>query len=200
MKSKPIASFFDHFPKTVAEYCFNLWHEHHFKFIVSKSRHSKYGDYRFHPTFGHTITVNHNLHPYAFLVTYLHEVAHLLTYLQYKNKVLPHGLEWKNKFKELFEPILNEELLPKELVSVLQIYLENPAASSAVYAPLVEVLKKFEPATPFVLLKDLPENSAFTIKNLVLIKQKLNRTRYFCIDPKSGKRYLVSKNANVLPA
>ena len=152
MKSKPIASFFDHFPKTVAEYCFNLWHEHHFKFIVSKSRHSKYGDYRFHPT-------------------YLHEVAHLLTYLQYKNKVLPHGLEWKNKFKELFEPILNEELLPKELVSVLQIYLENPAASSAVYAPLVEVLKKFEPATPFVLLKDLPENSAFTIKNLVLIKR-----------------------------
>lgn len=200
MKSKPITSFFDHFPKTVAEYCFNLWHEHHFKFIVSKSRHSKFGDYRYHPASGHTITVNHNLHPYAFLVTYLHEVAHLLTYLQHKNKVLPHGIEWKNNFKELFDPILNKELLPEELVSVLQVYLKNPAASSAVYAPLVEVLKKFEPATPHVLLKDLPENATFSIKNLVLIKQKLNRTRYFCIDPQTGKRYLVSKNANVLPA
>jgi hypothetical protein len=199
MKNKPIESFFDHFPKTVAEYCFQLWHEYSFKFIISKSRHSKFGDYRYHPTSGHTITVNHNLNTYAFLVTYIHEVAHLQTYLTYKNKVAPHGLEWKNNFKSLFEPILEEELLPKELIKALNGYLKNPAASSAAYAPLVEVLKSFDPHSPLVLLKDIPENSAFTIKNLRLVKQKLNRTRYFCIDPNSGKRYLVSKNANVLP-
>lgn len=199
MKSKPIESFFDHFPKSVAEYCFQLWNEYPFKFIISKSRHSKYGDYRYHPTTGHSITVNHNLNPYAFLVTYLHEVAHLVTYLNHKNKVQPHGIEWKNNFKSLFEPILEEDLLPKELINALNGYLKNPAASSAAYAPLVEVLKTFDPINAFVLLKDLPENAIFTIKNLRLIKQKINRTRYFCIDPKTGKRYLVSKNANVLP-
>ncbi len=199
MKSKPIQSFFDHFPQTVAEYCFQLWHEHQFTFIVSRSRHSKYGDYRFQPKKGHQITVNHNLNPYAFLVTYLHEVAHLVTYLEFKNKVQPHGKEWKNHFKDLFDPILDQELLPIELIQVLQTYLKNPAASSASYAPLVEILKTYDPINPLVLLKDLPENSRFQIKNLQLIKQKLNRTRYFCIDPNSGKRYLVSKNANVLP-
>jgi len=199
MKSNVIHSFFDHFPKSVAEYCFQLWDEHSFKFIVSKSRHSKYGDYRYHPSTGHTITVNHNLNPFAFLVTYLHEVAHLITYLQHKNKVLPHGIEWKNNFKELFDPILDDALLPKELILVLKNYLKNPSASSASYAPLVEILKTYDPSSSTVLLKDLPENSSFSIKNLRLIKQKLNRTRYFCVDPISGKKYLVSKNAHVFP-
>lgn len=199
MKNRPIHSFFDHFPKSVAEYCFQLWEEHQFAFIISKSRHSKFGDYRFSPQKGHTITVNVNLNPYAFLVTYLHEVAHLVTYKAYKNKVQPHGTEWKKAFYEIFEPILEEELLPAELVKVLKKYLAKPAASSAVYAPLVEVLKAYDPQSAHILLKDLPENTTFTIKNLRLIKQKLNRTRYFCIDPVSGKKYLVSKNAHVLP-
>lgn len=199
MKSKPIQSFFDHFPPTVAEYCFQLWHENDFKFIVSKSRHTKYGDYRYHPTKGHSITVNHNLNPYAFLITYIHEVAHLTTYLKFKNKVQPHGSEWKKEFKDLFDPILEPELLPENLINILKKYLTNPSASSATYAPLVEILKTFDPQSDKVLLKDLPENAAFLIKNLLLVKQKLNRTRYFCIDPKTGKKYLVSKNASIKP-
>ena len=124
-KNKKINSFFDHFPPTVAEYCFQLWHDYPFDFIVSKSRHSKLGDYRFSPQKGHQITVNRNLNSYAFLVTYLHEVAHLLTYLAYKNKVLPHGEEWKNSFRSIFEPILEDGLLPDELINVLKSYLIN---------------------------------------------------------------------------
>ena len=100
-KSKKITSFFDHFPPSVAEYCFQLWQDHPFDFIVSKTRDSKLGDYRFSPQKGHQITVNHNLNPYSFLVTYLHEVAHLLTYQTYKNKVLPHGNEWKKAFHDV---------------------------------------------------------------------------------------------------
>ena len=183
----------------MAEYCFQLWTDHPFTFIISKSRLSKFGDYRFSPQKGHTITVNINLNPYAFLITYLHEVAHLITFKNHKNRVAPHGKEWKDNFYQLFEPILDEELLPAELIQVLKSYLKNPAASSAVYAPLVEVLKKFDPENNLILLKDLPENSIFALKNLRLIKQKLNRTRYFCTDPITGKKYLVSKNAHVLP-
>jgi len=66
------------------------------------------------------------LNPYAFLVTYLHEVAHFLTYQRHKNLVNPHGQEWKNAFGELFDPILDSELLPGELVPVLKAYLKIP--------------------------------------------------------------------------
>ena len=200
MKNKKIDSFFDHFPPKVAEYCFQLWHDYSFDFIVSKSRDSKLGDYRFSPAKGHQVTVNHNLNPYAFLVTYIHEVAHLTTYLAHKNKVLPHGQEWKNEFYQLFEPILDEELLPAELVKVLRAYLKNPAASSSGYQPLVDILKSFDAEPPAgTPVHELAEGSAFRLKNLSFIKGKLRRTRYICKEINSGRNYLVAKNAYVFP-
>jgi len=198
-KNKKINSFFDHFPPKVAEYCFQLWHDYPFEFIVSKSRHSKLGDYRFSPQKGHQITVNRNLNSYAFLVTYLHEVAHLLTYLAYKNKVLPHGEEWKNSFRSIFEPILEEGLLPDELINVLKSYLVNPSATSTGHGPLVDVLKTYDASNTSITLHALPENQIFLLKNLALIKGKLRRTRYFCREANTGKLYLVAKNAQVTP-
>jgi len=200
MKNKKIDSFFDHFPPKVAEYCFQLWHDYSFDFIVSKSRDSKLGDYRFSPEKGHQVTVNHNLNPFAFLVTYIHEVAHLTTYLAYKNKVLPHGQEWKNEFYQLFEPILDEELLPSELVKVLRVYLKNPAASSTGYQPLVDILKTYDAEPPAgIPIHELLEGTSFQLKNLFLIKGKLRRTRYICKEINSGRNYLVAKNAHVFP-
>ena len=200
MKNKKIDSFFDHFPPKVAEYCFQLWHDYSFDFIVSKSRDSKLGDYRFSPAKGHQVTVNHNLNPYAFLVTYIHEVAHLTAYVAHKNKVLPHGQEWKSQFYVLFEPILDEELLPAELVKVLSAYLRNPAASSTGYQPLVAILKSFDTESPAgIPVHELAEGTAFQLKNLSLIKGKLRRTRYICKEINSGRNYLVAKNAHVLP-
>lgn len=199
-KSKKIESFFDHFPPEVAEYCFQLWQDHPFDFIVSKARDTKLGDFRFSPSKGYQITVNHNLNPYAFLVTYIHEVAHRVTYDIHKNKVNPHGNEWKRNFYELFEPILDEELLPEPLVQVLRKYLQNPAATSNGYAPLVSVLATFDSQPALgIRLADLEEGKVFQLKNLVLIKGKLRRTRYICQDTQSSKNYLVAKNAYVQP-
>lgn len=198
-KSRKITSFLDHFPPKVAEYCFNLWDEHQFDFIISKKRDSKLGDFRYAPDKGFQITVNNNLNPYAFLVTYLHEVAHLITYLNHKNKVNPHGQEWKDAFLELFEPLLDPALLPSELVRVLKAYLKNPVATSNGFTPLVETLKKFDAPseTNALLLFNLPEGTTFKLKNLLLQKGKLRRTRYICQEVHNGKLYLVAKNAQV---
>ena len=199
-KSRKITSFLDHFPPKVAEYCFNLWDEHQFDFIVSKKRDSKLGDFRYAPDKGYQITVNNNLNPYAFLVTYLHEVAHLITYLKFKNKVSPHGQEWKDAFLALFDPLLDPELLPEELVHVLKAYLKNPVATSNGFTPLVETFKKFDAHTEddaAILLFKLPEGTTFKLKNLLLQKGKLRRTRYICQEVNTGKLYLVAKNAQV---
>lgn len=199
-KNKKIESFFDHFPPKVAEYCFQLWEENPFTFIISKTRGSKLGDFRFDPSKGFQITVNHNLNAYAFLVTYLHEVAHLLTYQKHKNKVNPHGQEWKDEFHNVFEPILDTERLPMDFVAVLKNYLKNPAATSNGYTPLVEILKSYDAvATGTILLSSLTEGVIFQLKNLQLIKGKLRRTRYICQDVQSTKYYLVAKNAHVTP-
>jgi hypothetical protein len=54
------------------------------------------------------ITVNVNLNPYNFLVTYLHEVAHLEVYRQYKRRQPPHGKAWKTHFRLLLIPVMSE--------------------------------------------------------------------------------------------
>ena len=102
-------------------------------------------------------------------------------------------------FLDVFEPILDEELIPKELVSVLRSYLKNPSASSTGHSPLVEILKSFDPPRSTHSLHTLAEGQAFSLKNLHLIKGKLRRTRYFCKEVHSNKNYLVAKHAQVTP-
>ena len=45
--------------------------------------------------------MNGDLNPYSFLITTLHEFAHLHTFQQHGNRVNPHGDEWKTNFRKL---------------------------------------------------------------------------------------------------
>ena len=82
-----------------------------FKLKIKKSRTTKYGDYR--PPMkntNHQITINNDLNEYAFLITLIHEIAHLSNWEKHKSKVKPHGEEWKSEFKTLMDHFLNEEV------------------------------------------------------------------------------------------
>jgi hypothetical protein len=115
-----LAIFQQYLPESTADYCFNLWKQYQFNFKVTRPRHSKLGDYCFRRDRGHQITVNANLNPYSFLVTYIHEVAHLQTFKQYGNKPEPHGKEWKRYFRKTFQPLLIPEILPTALIIPLK--------------------------------------------------------------------------------
>ena len=83
-------------------------------FTVAQDRKSKLGDYR--TPFGgkgHRISVNGSLNKYAFLITFLHEIAHLLTFEEFKNRVNPHGKEWKRNFQKLVKPYLANRGFPE---------------------------------------------------------------------------------------
>ena len=62
-----------------------------FKIEIKKQRKTCYGDYRRYPDGSHKISINNNLKPEAFLITLLHEVAHLVTFLKYGRNIKPHG-------------------------------------------------------------------------------------------------------------
>src|SRR6478736_8245717 len=95
-----------HIPPSSVDYCFQLWQQYRFRFVLRKGRITKVGDFTYRTGQTPRITLNHDLNPYLFLVTYIHEVAHLYVHLKYGNKVDPHGEEWKNAFKHLMEPVL----------------------------------------------------------------------------------------------
>jgi len=174
----------------------------HCRFRISKSRSSKLGDYR--PPFGphgHRISVNHNLNPYAFLITTVHEFAHLEAWNRYQNKIKPHGKEWKICFKQLMQPFIRTNIFPADVQIALIRYMENPAASSCTDLDLFRVLKKYDPQNERLhIVEQLPENTFFSLKNgRIFQKKEKIRKRYRCLELKTKRVYLFSPIAEVIP-
>lgn len=171
-----------------------------FELTVTRARTTKLGDYRAkRGQLPHRISVNQNLNKYAFLITLTHEFAHLLVYEKYKNKVLPHGLEWKNQYAALIITLLENNIFTDEIAAVLVEHIKNPAASSCRDFNLTLELKKHDVGESTIHLIDLPEGTVFSLKNKrVFTKGKKRRTRYFCQENSSRKQYLIHGAAEVL--
>lgn len=171
-------------------------------FKISKTRTTKFGDYRPPQNgCGHKISVNFNLNHYAFLVTTVHEFAHLLTWEEHKQKAKPHGIEWKQNFKKMMKPFFEFEIFPQDVRLAVTKYLENPAASSCSDINLYKTLKSYDVKDPNIVHVDkILDNHLFKMKNGRTFK-KLNRLkkRFRCVEEKTGLIYLFSPIAEVYP-
>ena len=186
-------------PPSAVDYCVKLYQRLGFELKIKKARQTRLGDYRFNPkTNKHTITVNNDLNPYAFLVTYLHEVGHLIAFKKYGRQIQPHGKEWKQAFKEVSEPMLSEHVFHKSVLAVLQKYFKNPKASSCSDPALYQVLKQFDEPSGKVLLRDVSIGKSFIFNKKAFIKLEKKRTRSVCQEITSNRKYLISEIAEVV--
>ena len=169
------------------------------KFKIVAPRRTKLGDFKAKGDKSNKsqITINRDLNPYAFLITTLHELAHLHTFNKYKYTVRPHGIEWKKEFSILLNPILIHDALPNELKIILEKSIHNLKASSCSDIHLSRVLKKYDISKRTLTLEELNENTRFTINKKTYLKGKLRRTRYLCKEISSGKSYLIHALAEV---
>jgi SprT protein len=160
-------------------------------FTIAKKRKTKLGDYR-QPRGNdfHRISVNGDLNRYAFLVTTIHEMAHLTTFERYGNKVAPHGVEWKSEFKKCFEPIFELDVLPSDVHSALQNYLRNAKASSCADEPLYRVLRRYN-KEQHTLVEHLKFGDHFELNGKIFVKGKKLRKRFECQDLHTKKMYRV---------
>lgn len=186
-------------PKEFVVYVSDLIIHSSVKFKIVAPRSTKLGDFRASSKNEGKpqITVNGDLNPYAFLITTLHELAHLNTFQCYGAQVNPHGNEWKKEFTALLEPILKVSELPVDIKNSLTKSIKNPKASSCSDIHLSRVLKKYDQAKNTQALEELEENTIFSINKKVFTKGKLRRTRYLCTELVSGKSYLVHALAEV---
>lgn len=160
-------------------------------FTITKKRKTKLGDYRQpHDGKPHRISVNGSLNRFAFLITTLHELAHLTTFDKYGNRVKPHGEEWKNEFKEIFEPILVMEFLPEDVTQALNNYLANARAASCSDERLYRVLKRYDKFQGD-LVEHLKFGEEFKLNGKTFVKGKKLRKRYECKEVSSQKLYRV---------
>ncbi len=189
--------FESHVPNEAVSYCFDLWDVHRFTFKVKTKRATKLGDYKYNPSDkSHKITVNNDLNTYSFLITYLHEVAHLVTYKQFGRKVMPHGQEWKVNFKNLTLPMLSTAVFPDDVLRKLANYIKNPKASSCNDHQLMKALNAYG-NTEGTFLSDVAPGATFKFGARAFKKETLRRTRFVCQEVSTGRRYLISRSALV---
>jgi len=166
--------------------------EYDFKLKIKKERRSRMGDYR--PALeyrNHVITINRNLNPHAFLITLVHEVAHLKTFITHGATVLPHGIEWKACFSELMRFFMHQDVFPPDVLYALNRYIKNPAASSCSDLTLHKVLYSYNKESSGYLLDSLPEGTLFYTKSQhAFIKGPLQRTRFLCKEQAGRRSYL----------
>jgi SprT protein len=191
----PLAALAQYIPQDSVESVLYYLQTHNVHLTITRRRQSILGDYR-HAAVGqtHRISINGNLNKYAFLITLLHELAHLFVFEKFGNKVQAHGKEWKNEFSKILANFLEKRIFPKDIENALQENLHSPAASSCADEILVRVLHNYDKNPDgIVLLEQLPENSFFKITGgRVFKKGNKIRKRYKCIEIETGKFYLFS--------
>ncbi|MCK9218806.1 MAG: hypothetical protein M0P47_02000 [Bacteroidales bacterium] len=199
-----------HLPEGSVPEIIDLLRKNPIQLKVTRHRTSKSGDFRApYKNQPARITVNGTLNPYAFLITLIHELAHHQVWLDHtrklqrftirrKSRPLPHGKEWKDQFRYLMQPFLDENIFPDELQLVFSQYMENPKASSSADHQLSKILKTFDPPDQSIPLEELPFDAVFSLhgKRSFQKKEKI-KTRYRCICLKTNRIYLISSYAPV---
>jgi hypothetical protein len=199
MNSKEVKQILEkHVPTASVDYTFSLWESYRFNFKLRKARLSKVGDFTYRPGQTQQITINQDIHPYLFLTTYIHEVAHLKVHLQFGHRVSAHGKEWKAVFQELMVPVMAPIIFPLPLLKGLRKHMANPKASSFSDSELTALFRAYDDkSNKAVLVSELPQGSIFSFHGRWFKKGVTKRTRVLCQELKTKRQYLVPGDAEV---
>ncbi len=171
-------------------------HQYKVHLTVTKQRKSVLGDYR-HAGWGgnHRISINGNLNKFEFLITLLHELAHMLTFEQYRNKVDAHGKEWKQCYSQLLIVFVQHKIFPPEVEKALQKSIANPSATANGESALLLILRNYDAIKKedHFTVADLKEGELFqTEKGKVFKRGAIRRKRIECVELKTGLHYIFS--------
>lgn len=169
--------------------------EYNVQLTITRKRQSILGDYRAaYLGKGHRISINGDLNKYVFLITLLHEIAHLITFVKYGNKVLSHGKEWKTTFAHILHEFISLQIFPADIEHALHNTIKNPPAASCADAGLFRVLYTHDTKKEnVVLVEQLPIGATFTIDSgRLFIKENQLKKRIKCKEIGTGKYYLFS--------
>ncbi len=197
----PMASLADFLPENTFNLVVGYIHQHNVHLTVTKRRRSILGDYR-HAGYGsnHRISINGNLNKYEFLITLLHELAHLLTFEQYGQKSESHGREWKSTYSKLLVDFVQHKFFPPDIEHALQRSIINPAATANGETELLLILRKYDEVNRdgYCHVAEIPEGALFLMDNgKVFRKGMKRRKRYECTEVKTGLKYSFSPVSEV---
>ena len=148
----------------------------------------------------HRISINGNLNKFSFLITLLHEIAHLLAFEKFGTRIKAHGTEWKKEYAHVLSSFVIKKIFPPDIEDELRRTLKNPAASSCAEKELLRILKRYDIGNShLILLEQLKADSFFKIKSgRVFQKGNKVRTRFLCKEVATKKMFLFSPVSEVV--
>jgi len=185
-------------PEHAVEPLFELIRMYGVHLKIVNERVTRHGDYHKDASGYHRITVNASLNKYRFLITLVHEIAHLAAFEKYGRNIKPHGDEWKITFQKLMVPMIRPDVFPNHLLPLLARHFRNPKASSDTDASLSLALKEFDEKSDKNYIFEVPYGAIFRIHNGRVFKKGAQRIKRFeCQEINTGKIYLFNPNAEV---
>ena len=179
----------------------NICRDYPFQLRIKKERVTKLGDF-IYPRNKEIpkISVNIDSNEYRVLITFLHELAHLIVFLEVGRQKNPHGARWKKRFSQLLHIFQEKDIFPSPLKEAIDRHIIKPKASSYADIHLLNALRAFDQKTSKSILLDLPLNQLFKLKNgKVFQKGQLRRSRILCMEVSSQRKYLIHSHAEVFP-
>ena len=194
-QSSPLSTLQSYLPDGSYEQVVHYLQTYKVHLTVTRDRKSILGNYHnklYDKT--HRISVNGNLNEYSFLITLLHELAHMMAFDKFGQRIPPHGQEWKTEFGKILSEFIPQKLFPPEIEKILLDTLKSPGASTCADAHLTRALRKYDlQVEGLVLVEDLAEGSIFRIKGGRIFKKGIKvRTRYKCTEIRTTRVYLFS--------
>ena len=194
-KEAPLHALSHYLPEGVMDDVLHYLYLYKIHLTVSRERATLLGDYR-NAVKGknHRISVNGNLNPFAFLITLLHEIAHLITFENFGHAAAPHGKEWKQEYSKLLATFLKRKVFPADIEKALLRSIINPSATTCGETHLMRVLKKYDPKKEgWFLVEELQVGALCQLRDGTVFKrgEKL-RKRIRCTQLQSGQEYLFS--------
>lgn len=169
--------------------------EHSIHIKITKGRNSKLGDYRKMRDQSHQITINSTLQPPLFFFVLTHEMAHLLAFENYGNRIAPHGAEWKNTFRiMLLESI---EVYADDLKAIILKFSKSPKANFMASSDLVRYfhIENLEDESSYI--EDLELGERFMYKKHPYTIQEKRKKNYLCLNLNTKKQYIFKPLARV---
>ncbi len=162
---------------------------------ITRGRNSKLGDYRKMPDKSHQITINSTLQPPLFFFVLTHELAHLLAFENFGNRISAHGLEWKDTFRTML--LESVSIYDDDLKSIILKFSKSPKANFMSSPDLVRYfhIEEYEDESSYI--EDLEITNQFTYKNEIYIIEQKRKKNYLCMQLKTGKKYIFKPLARV---
>ena len=191
-------AFSQYIPRPFVPYLVDLYGSVNVILIIKNPRKTKFGDFKpLKNSKWSQITINNNLNKYGFLITALHEFAHLLVYEKHKNRVPPHGSEWKRAFKNLLVPVIESNKLPKDIQKPLIISVSNIKSSTCYNYELYKAIVSRDEPNHLCFLEKIENGGRFQFNGLTFVRGNIRRTRFICTELETKKKFLFHGLAKV---